>query len=227
MVVDAEGTLALSLEMDGLALWAVGRLLGWPLRWPRLAAGAVVGAIPTFMVLWTRDLYAVPAWVALAWPLPMAAATFGGRTARAWPRVLAVSYATAVAAAGVAALVWTWWPPVWPRPLAWLALAVAAPLAVTGGVRAWRRRARPLAEAEVELVWAGRVLRLALGWDTGNRLRDPVSRHPVVIVPLQATAGWLPDGVRAWAAAVQEHRAVPAPLLWTGRLGTVTYETIA
>jgi stage II sporulation protein GA (sporulation sigma-E factor processing peptidase) len=228
------GALALyganNLALDATALYVAARLGGERATW-RLFAAAVVGGL---YALWPaavdggavgRGLCALAMVVIAHGPahplrvagrlgyLLAAAALVGGGAVAA----LAVIGRGTPAAAGA-------------MPLGGLAAAAAALLTVGRWTRARRRRV-PSGGLDLEVEMGGRRVRLR-GWvDTGNRLREPVGRMPVVVaeaaplaalVPVEARAAYL----REAAAGLMPDRLASLCPAWAERLRAVPYRAV-
>jgi stage II sporulation protein GA (sporulation sigma-E factor processing peptidase) len=150
---------------------------------------------------------------------------FGRMNGNQWIRALVIFYATAVTALGLILMLST------ATQVGVFNLGLAAVIMVLAawfGPRWWSRsHARSERLAELEIQFAGSPIVLTGLWDTGNQLRDPVLGRPVLIAELSAVWDVLPDEILSWVSAVLEGRTTPPPEEWRGRLGVVSYHSLA
>ncbi|AUW94394.1 MAG: sigma-E processing peptidase SpoIIGA [Sulfobacillus thermotolerans] len=230
-MVSAVGTLVVSYAMD----WSLLRLTivlmdRKPRRW-RLGLGAVVGTLPTLWVLLQQNLYAVPWELLILWPLGMLWLAVPRFPWRLWARAYLIFAGVTVLAGGIALVILTWlgqWLPGIPH---WLLLGLSVPAVLWGmGHLIPRPRMRQyLGQAqkgEVSVTLNGSTLTLPCLWDSGNQMRDPVLRRPVIVMEISQAIEWLPPEVLAWVTACASGRQDPVPSKWQGRLGTVFYQSI-
>jgi hypothetical protein len=192
VVVNGELTLLVNGGMDLAVLAVVERLGRLPHRGPLRKALAVgVGTAPTLVTLLWPGLPLTGAWAALT-PVALAGAAWAPMRRSEWVRAVGWTYAATVTLGGaVMALTGVGVPP-------WLAL-MAVPLLAWGASAWWRREvARPWAaragRAPVRVRDHGRWLELTALWDTGNRVLDPVSAKPVMVVDFDSVRPLLPPG---------------------------------
>ncbi len=230
-MVGAVGTLAVSYAMD----WSLLRLTivlldrkpkGW-----RIGLGAAVGTLPTLWVLLQQNLYAVPWELLLLGPLATVLIAAGRLPWRLWPRAYLIFAGCTVLAGGVALVMVTWlgrWIPGIPS---WLLLGISVPPVLWGfGKIVPRPRIRQyLGQAQkglLTLTLNSCTLTVPCLWDSGNRMRDPVLRRPVIVMEVGQAIEWLPDDVLAWVASFHAGHPGPVPAPWQGRLGSVVYQSI-
>lgn len=231
---------ALNFAVDLILLYVAGLLAGTRARPWRLAAGAAAGAAYALGFLYPLPsaLYAPPA--RLAFPALSLALAYLPVPVAGFLRLAFWLYASSALAAGaglgLAALGARPLGPAWSVPVpAWaLAAAVAGLLlAVPRLVEAARRRLsleRLLLPVEVG-IGSQRVTLTGLV-DTGNRLRDPLTRSPVLVVELAALRGILPPEVteayaREGGCAVLETASRLARLPgWATRLRLLPFSTL-
>lgn len=192
------GWAAANFVFDLALLWATARLMARSVPWRRLALGAACGTA-CFWVLPTAGPPLSTAASLAATSCLMVATALGLRPVRTVLTATAVFHGVAFAAAGAGALAaGLWGGPAAPQPLA----GAAAALALTGamalvGLHSARRMA----------IWAALQVRLHLRFgdrwvtltglvDTGNRLREPVGRLPVVLVWSGALRPVLPQSLQ-------------------------------
>jgi len=190
MVVNGELTLLVNAGMDLAIVGVVERLGRLPTRGLLRTALAVgVGTVPTLVTLLRPGLPLTGVWAALT-PVALAGAAWAPMRRPEWVRAVGWTYAATVTLGGaVMALAGVGVPP-------WLAL-MAVPLAAWAASAWWRRElARPWAaragRVAVRVSDHGRRLEMTALWDTGNRVLDPVSAKPVMVVDFDSVRPLLP-----------------------------------
>lgn len=189
---------AANFVFDLALLWATARLLARRVPLRRLALGAASGTA-CFLVLPTAGA-PLPAAASLAGACClMVAATFGARPARALFTAAAVFHGVAFVAAGAGALAaGLLGEPAAPQPVAGAAaaLAVIAAIAAVGLHSARRMAVLAALQVRLELRFGDRWVTLNGLVDTGNHLREPVGRLPVVLAWHGALRGVLPSSLQ-------------------------------
>jgi stage II sporulation protein GA (sporulation sigma-E factor processing peptidase) len=226
-MISGEWTLSVSFLFDALIMWITARFMFVRVPSKRLFGAVLVGQGPTLWVLLIDQGYA-GRWqvVFLAWPLVMLYIVFGRMSRREWIRATTVFYATTVLAAG---LVLGLASAERASQTGWALWQAAAVLGVLGwrGPAWWRQSGRDqLAISDLEIDLGGVRVSLKVLWDSGNLLRDPVLRRPVIVVELAVLWAMLPEEVLAWCVALLDGRLEPIPSSWTGRLGVVQFSSI-
>ncbi|MDI6893140.1 MAG: sigma-E processing peptidase SpoIIGA [Bacillota bacterium] len=187
MVVYADLFFLTNWGMDYLLLWATARFAGVRARWLRLAASSFLGAAyaTAFLFPAARPLYSVSAKAAFS--LVMVAVAFPVRSlahlGRLWGCFAVLSL---VAGGGAIALAYLSLPGLggpFPGIPSWLVgLAVAITLAMAGRAWAYRRQHDNLTVLPAEVILGARRVVFPALVDTGNRLRDPFTGAPVLVV---------------------------------------------
>lgn len=236
MEVDAGVYLVLSgllWAQMAVLLWAGGAVVGLrPARW-RLAVGAAFGAgyavvtdLASFGVIpWPvlQSGYAVVASSLLShaltyWPLP---------AARLWPAVGAY-YFLAVIGAGVAYAAYNLGVHGWVPPLLTTAVVLAVAELGWGIVQRWIWERVVYLPIEVELL--GRRVRVTALLDTGNRLVDPLTGQPVIILGGDLREALLPPEALYAVETAAENPAEGVGLLaetpLASRLRLIPYSTL-
>ncbi len=214
-------------------LWASGAVVGLrPRRW-RLAAGAALGAgyavaadLASFGVLpWPalQSAYAVMASSLIShalayWPLP---------AVRLGPAVGAY-YFLAVIGAGVAYAAYNLGLHGWVPPLATTAVILAVAELGWGVVQRWVWDRVVYLPVEVELL--GRRVRVTALLDTGNRLVDPLTGQPVIILSGDLREALLPPEAVPAVETAADNPAEGVSLLaetpLASRLRLIPYSTL-
>jgi stage II sporulation protein GA (sporulation sigma-E factor processing peptidase) len=228
-----------------LLLWFVARLTGAPVRHPRLAAAAALGAGYLLVVWWPGGGYffSFPAKLVLSGLMVLVG--LAPDNLRRFALQLMGLYLVAFglgglilglefllegqtplrAAGGVAVFAGrSFWPAVV------LALAILLVLGRWGGAY-WRRRLFPMIfQVPLVLRFFGREVRVEALLDTGNQLTDPLGDYPVIVVESGALTGVLPPAV---AQALAREELVPGDLLrglagtaWASRLRVIPYSSL-
>ncbi len=229
--------LVLNFVIDLILLYASGLLAGARARPWRLAAAAAAGALYAFGFLLPLPaaLYAPP--VRLLFPAASLAIAYLPVAPPAFLRLAFWLYATSALVAGMAlglsalearSLVSSWFVPWWSLATAAVALLLAIPRLVEA---ARRRLSLERLLLPVEVGIGGQRVTLTGLVDTGNRLRDPLTRSPVLVVELSALRGILPPEVtQAYtgeASAVLETARRLARLPgWSTRLRLLPFATL-
>lgn len=187
MVVYGDLFFLTNLVMDYLLLWATARFAGARGHAWRLAVSSFLGAAyaTAFLFPGTRPLYSVAAKIVFS--LLMVAVAFPVRTpghlGRVWGCFAVLSLA---AGGGALALAYLGLPglggPFAGIPSWVVGVAVAGTLALAGRVWAYRRQHASLLVLPAEVCLRGRRVVFPALVDTGNRLRDPFSGAPVLVV---------------------------------------------
>lgn len=231
-MINGEGTLFVSIEMDGVLLWMTGRILGVRTSLVRIAIASVVGALPTLWILTFQNLYAVPWGLVIVWPaLLLAIALAPLHSRRRWITAYAILISGTIAVGGLGLLLLTWALRLLPgvAPFYWLSILV--PIFVVG-LTLVIPRLKQMHEVslgslgDVHLVLNGKSLTIHALWDSGNQVRDPVLRRPVIIVETQVLIEWLPLEVLSWVVNVTEGKLVPPPLDWQSQLGILDFHSV-
>lgn len=201
MVVYADLFFLTNWAMDYLLLWATARFAGVPARSFRLAASSFLGAAyaTAFLFPATRPLYSVAAKVVFS--LLMVTVAFPVRSVvhlgRLWGCFVVLSLA---AGGGALALAYLRLPGAggpFPGIPSWLlGMAVAASLAMAGRAWAYRRQHASLAVLPAEVTLGGRTVVFPALVDTGNRLRDPFTGAPVMVVEYGTARRLIPPSLQ-------------------------------
>lgn len=230
--------------IDAVCLWLAGRYTGLPVRPWRLAAAATLGAAYALAALYPgfAPFYSPAALAALS--LVLVAAAYHPLDVRTLFRATACFYLASLALAG-GALAGVTLLERHPSVLGWVraAAGIKAPAVFLGlttatalvGWVAWgslvRRRWRDAVIVPGEVVLGRSRASLVALVDTGNRLRDPLSQAPVMIVHYPAVARVLPDSIRevldqAGVENVGRLADRLSDLGWAARLRLVPFEGI-
>lgn len=231
----------LDLLMDGILLWAAAAIVGRPVRFRRLLAGAALGGFYNLWLGLARDGF-LPGWAWLGSPavyfvfmpgLMLGIAFFpmkpGGflRLAGAFFFLALIAWGMASATLYFAALRGRSF-----SPFFCTLLEIGLVLAV--GELGWGILLRAaVAEAcKVSVVFAVDGLRVETeGYlDTGNHLRDPFTRRPVAVVDYGLIRAALTPAARSLVEAIAEGNP-PPPLApeddpWLARLRVVPYRSV-
>ena len=199
--------LVASFALDSVTLWAVAQIRGVSITPGRLTAGAAVTSIAFLFFVLLRDIGLLD----LSSPLSMAAALGASliAVAIAFPklrlaevgRITVYRYLLAAMACGVAVAVRQMTgDPASPPALRRLPQSSSLPRPAGGAVHRGLRDGVLLVPVTVS--FGDSDVRFDALVDTGNRLRDPISGAPAIIVELDALASVLPvelvQALRAW-----------------------------
>lgn len=230
-MVSGEWTLAVSCLFDATLLWVTARFMVKRMRWIRCLTSVAFGQLPTLWVLLRAHGYA-QGWqlVLLSWPIIMLGMAFGRMSRREWTRALAIFLAASILAGGLALALRE--PSLSGSAQSSLGLTLIETWAglVLVGWRGpkWLARSRvdTSRSTELEVQVAGVRTSMRVLWDSGNLLRDPVLKRPVIIVELQALWQALPEDLLAWSLAILDGRLENVPARWMGRVGVVEFHSI-
>ena len=218
----------MSLEMDGVLLWLTSRWLGIRLSRFRIAVGAAVGTLPTLWVLLTQNLYSVPWGIAIIWPAVMLAASFAPLPRRYWVTSYAALLFGTVLSAGIGLFMITWATHLFPDVSVIVWLLGVLPMVVLGiawWLPVWRRAPSEVT-GEIRLKLEGRSLSVRVLWDSGNQLRDPVLRRPVVVLDTKCVLEWLPEEILGWVVDTSRGQLIAPPPAWRDRLGVISFHSL-
>ncbi len=221
-------TLAMSLEMDSALLWLTSRFLGIRLSRFRIAVGAAVGTLPTLWVLLTQNLYSVPWGIAIIWPTFMLTASFAPLPRRYWFTSYVALLCGTVLAAGIGLFMVTWATHLFPDVSVIVWLLVALPMVLLGiawWLPVWRRTPSDVT-GEIRLVLEDKRLSVRVLWDSGNQLRDPVLRRPVVVLDTNSVIEWLPEDILGWVVDTTRGQLTAPPPAWRDRLGVISFHSL-
>ncbi len=210
-MISGEWTVAVSCLFDAILLWLTARFMRMRLCHWRWLGAIVVGQMPTLWVLLRDRVYALGWHLAfLFWPLIMLSLAFGKMKRIEWMRALTIFLASTMLAAGLVLAVtqaaggaFGVWSERWA-----LALTAGILLALGWwGPSWWRQSDRDQARiGELEIEWNHQVVSVHVLWDSGNLLRDPIGKRPLIIVELSSLWHALPDDLLVWALAVLDGR---------------------
>lgn len=231
-MINGEGTLFLSMEMDGVLLWMTGRFIGVRPRALQIIAASVVGSVPTLWVLASENFYALPWGVALVWPaLLLYIALRPLRSRRRWVNAYIIFICGTVGVGGLGLLLLTWGPHLIPMISSFYWLTTVLPAAIVGltfGLPRWKQHHEVGlgSVGDIRLFLDGAAVTVHALWDSGNQVRDPVLRRPVVIVETRALIEWVPPEVLTWVVNVTAGKLVAPPTAWQSRLGILDFHSV-
>ena len=228
-MISAVGTLTVSFVMDWSLLRLTVVLLDRSPRAWRLALAAALGVLPTLWVLLMQNFYAVPWEIVMFWPFIMLVMALERLSWRVWLKAYGVFLIITILAGGLALVVLTWAPRL--GLPSWLLIGTIVPTILwASGHFLPRGRIRQYLGVsqygEVRLVLANKTLNVPCLWDSGNRMRDPVLRRPIIVLEVNQAIEWLPGPVLAWVSSFLAGSPITIPEEWQGRLGSVRYQSI-
>jgi stage II sporulation protein GA (sporulation sigma-E factor processing peptidase) len=194
--------LGLNLILDGLALWAAGRLFHVKINGWRVFGGALLGAgyaLWVYMYVWDwadSMIMKIAASILMIW------IAYGYRPLMLMCRLILGFYLVSFAMGGaVMALTAR-------RAGIWLLIGISAVCAgITALIGQWLERQR----MRQRLIYRCRLREADRTWeflgflDTGNRLKDPLTMRPVVILERKTFEAWI------WPREIWENRRRPVP----------------
>lgn len=185
MTISGEWFICANLLIDAACLHAAGRMSGRCIRAGRLMTASALGTLCAMaaMLFWG---YRAASYAALPIAAMMALIAFGRRGV---PKGLTRLMLLALCAAGLARVLHD-------HSLHAAAIVLALLPAIEFFLRTLQAsRAHSGERAEIRLLFDQGGVSLCGVWDTGNLLRDPVTALPVIVVPYEAVAAYLPPGV--------------------------------
>lgn len=217
---------AADFVFDYLLLWAAAEVAAQPVSKRRLAAGALVGTLYG-LLYHLAGWRLIPAYgLVRSWPavlaasLSMLAVTFAPIR---WQRLFSLAatfYGILFCAAGAGlAAAFLFGTPDEPNGLVGRIVALAG-IAVTAelGFGVLQKRLwQGIYQMPLEVVFGDRAVRMMSLVDTGNRLRDPLSRLPVVVMEHQALQRILPPEIEPALASMEEGDLSAVSRLLTSR----------
>ena len=209
VVVNGDLTLGVSGAMDLVILAAVARMARTPRRGPaRLLLGAVVGTLPTMVTLLRPAWPLEPLWLVLT-PPAMCGAAWAPLARSDWLRAIGWTYAATITIGGAVLALLTVGTPAW-------LVAVAAPALGLSAADWWRHQvSRPLAarrgRVPLRIVAHGRRVRLTALLDSGNRLSDPLTLKPVMVVDAASIQPLMEEARGQEAGPAPDGRPVATP----------------
>ncbi|MDR6224792.1 sigma-E processing peptidase SpoIIGA [Desmospora profundinema] len=213
MVVYADMVFLLNLCIDGLLLWLTAAIRRQRTPYWRIAVAAVIGATYAVWHLWQPLTLAYTFGGKLFVSILMVGVAMGLRAPLAFLRNLGVFYLISfVTGGGMFALhyllgaglesgggVFVTYASGWGSPVSWVFVLAAFPLVWLYARVSFRslqdRQAVHQYLATVAITVEGVRLECVGLIDTGNQLRDPISRTPVMMVELGRLSEVLPDGL--------------------------------
>ncbi|HEX6972670.1 MAG TPA: sigma-E processing peptidase SpoIIGA [Limnochordia bacterium] len=225
---------------DYLLLWAAAEVTGHPARKRRLAAAAAIGSAYG-LIYRLAALHLLPAHALIrSWPVVVMVSALMLALAYApvrWRRLASLGAAFygilfCSAGAGLAAA-YLLGSPDEPNGLIGRIVALAG-IAVTAelGFGIWRRQVwQGLYHMPLEVVFGTRSVRALSLVDTGNRLRDPLSQLPVIVMEHEAARSVLPPQIEPALAAMEEgDLSVVSHLLsareWSRRFRVIPFSSV-
>lgn len=211
--------------MDAFLLSLTGKLLSYPVGKKRLLAAALLGEIPVILAV-----YQLAPWLEISKfivPVMMVGVVFRGRGIIPIGKALLGFWLLSAAAGGFIYSVWNWASFQGPDG-GGLSLVLAnlwlLPVAFGlwwGGQRLWQywqvsrlRTVQGIFEVEIDFGNAEQTIVIRALLDTGNQLRDPLTKVPVLLLEEEIALPALPDNIRAFAQTAWREKADPWPLLW-------------
>ena len=232
--------LAANALFDYLLLWATAAVTRTPANRRRLLAGTAVGT-GYFLLYVLAEARLIPYYGLLRWvpvivlvSAGMLLAAFGRLTPRRLVTVAAHFYGIGFGAAGAGmATAFLFGSPAAPDALAGFLAAsgVILLIAELGWGVVQQRIWQQLYQMPLEVRFGEHVCRLPALVDTGNRLREPLSGMPVVVVEGEALHHILPEHLRPAVAAMETGDLEPVSRLlaserWSSRFRVIPFASI-
>ncbi|AQS58297.1 sigma-E processing peptidase SpoIIGA [Desulforamulus ferrireducens] len=201
-VVYLDEVLIVNLAMNLTALWLTSRFTGCERSLTRLLAGAAVGCIYAFLLLWPGWEMLLHIMAKILAALLMVLITFGYGNLKSFVRRLGYLFLSSFCLGGIAlGLHYLGQSTALANPLLgdfnkWAVLSGTIGIALIlghWGVRKWHKLATQMTtRVPLTITLWGKKVSLSALVDTGNQLIDPLSQHPVIIIEYQAIKDVLP-----------------------------------
>lgn len=198
-------------------IWAVGQILAYPTSWPRLLGASLVGTIYSLLMIILAQyrlagMFKIPLYIGLNLVVVylMARLAFGGGSTKKTVKSIFWIYGLTFLVIGLLFffdnLLETGFQLTQYSPLV-IALAGAFLLILIGKL-CWRFfQTRPVPEEFIlplKIRLRGKRVKIHGLLDTGNRLQDPLSGQPVLIVELRAAVSLFPENTAKELTASSE-----------------------
>ncbi len=202
---------AVSLLMNGLILWGTARFSKLTARWPRIAAGALTGALYSGAAAFPQMELLHSLGLKTAFSVFMFAVVFAPLSLRRFLSALTVFYIISFSLGGLfLGVLYSFRTSPYYTQITDLSRQVAGyflpGLAVTvvlylmltrfAGKLIQTRMVRDLFRVSMKVLFDDSAVTVDALIDTGNRLQDPLSRTPVVVVEYNALKNLFPAEVR-------------------------------
>lgn len=203
-VVYLDEVLIVNLAMNLTALWLTSRFTGNKQSFARLLAGAAVGCIYVFLVLWPGFDLMLHFFAKILASTLMVLVAFGFANVKGFVRRLGYFFLSSFCLGGIALGLHYLWQTTTSdlenRLLGdfnkWAVLTgtiVIAMILGHWGVRKWLKLSVQMTtRIPLTITLWGKKVSVSALVDTGNQLIDPLSQHPVIIIEYQALKDVLP-----------------------------------
>lgn len=233
------GLLAANLFFDYLLLWATGEVTGQTATMARLTLGALMGTVYFFLVYFSR-LGLIPGYGLLHFPpmvIAVAAAmvfyTFRPKPWRKFASLMGFFIGIGLIAGG-AGLAAAYLTGNGSRPnVLWgtvIAVATILIIAEMGWGVVHRRVWQHLYYVPLEIALGGKTVKIDALLDTGNRLQDPLTGRPVIVVELDQMVDLLParvvESIRQFNTGFGSIDTLADELGWEARFCLVPFSTV-
>ncbi len=231
----------ISWFQDAILLWMVAQISGVKVKRRRFILGGAIGGLFQFLM----SLYIVSGGVLNSWvftpvvfifivPVLMAGLTFAPLKIKAFLRVLGYIYLLSFLLAGIHSGLdiinqrfFHW------RISVWWRFVFHSGLILIMGELGWGivhlKFWEQICLYPVQISWGDRILKLNALLDTGNRLHDPITRVPVMIVELKRIKDQLPVELIQWVENIQGGELginIQLPDFWEERIRVLPFHSL-
>jgi stage II sporulation protein GA (sporulation sigma-E factor processing peptidase) len=240
--VYADLLVAVNLVMNVVIILATGRIVGIHPTWGRILAGALFGALTSLAMLLPEGFFLRWTFVKIVVSLCMIGIVFYPLAWRRWPLVLAVFYFISFMLGGtvLAFLYFTDASTYLTNGIfsmqhaSWITLISAAALFLIWGQWLWGRLGTRFWQAKyfvpIRVVLSDTHVQTTALIDSGNGLRDPISRLPVTIIEYECVKPLLPAEVTKKFDVTEEHDWInilqEMPHEWVSRLHILPFSSL-
>ncbi|WP_418790556.1 sigma-E processing peptidase SpoIIGA [Phosphitispora sp. TUW77] len=202
---------AVSFLMNGLILWGTARVSKFTVQWPRIAAGALTGAVYSGAAAFPQMGVLYSLWFKAAFSVIMFAVVFAPLGLKRFVSSITVFYIVSFSLGGLfLGVLYSFGTSPYYVRIAELSRLVAAyflpGLAVTVGLYLLltryagriihNRMVRDLFRVTMKLLFGDSEVTVEALIDTGNQLQDPLSKIPVIVVEYGVLKNLFPAEVR-------------------------------
>jgi stage II sporulation protein GA (sporulation sigma-E factor processing peptidase) len=246
MVIYADMVFLLNLFIDFTLLLLTSAIRRQRVPFWRMSCGALLGAVYSILHLWPQFAFTYTFPAKVLFSIFMVGVTFGYSTPIAFARSLGVFYTTSFVIGGgmfalhyvmtgegtVAGGIFLSRSTGWGSPVSWLFVLVSFPfvwLYARVSFRSLQQRQAIHSYLTPVAIWIGEHRLECVGLiDTGNQLRDPISRAPVMMVELERIQTHLPEALTVMARTKAWHQHWDRlPAEWMTRVRLVPFRGVA
>lgn len=216
MYVYADMLVLLNFFMNTIILLGTAQIVGVSLRWRRVIGSALFGALVSLAMLLPQGAFLKLPLSKLMLSLLMVGMVFYPVSWRRWPLVFSVFYLVSFILGGTVLAAFYFMDTssyltngvFTTQHASWVTLISAVVVLIVWGHWLWGRLSTRLWQQKyivpIQIGMSGRLVRISALMDSGNCLRDPISRIPVAVAEYNHIKALLPMEVSALLDGVAE-----------------------